>query len=154
MAERRWPARVVLALLGLALAAGGCGGGGVSSGATVSAYVAAPLCKGARQQLQREANAVEDLHVRAVCLPVAEAHGRRNLARIGASARLATQDSTTIAFLEATGPGAKFSQTIVESADIAWVASGSGTTAMRRVLQALEGGTGSPRATVREALDG
>jgi hypothetical protein len=132
---------------------GGCGEGGVESGATVSVYVAAPLCKEAREQLQRQASTVEDLHIRANCLPTAEPRGSLDLSQIGANARRATEDSTTIAYLEAPGPGARFSRTIVESADIGWTTSSSGSTAMRRVLHALVGNASSPRATVREALE-
>lgn len=132
----------------------GCGEGGASSGATVSVYVATPLCNGARRQLSREAGAVEDLHVRAVCLPPTAPAGRANLAQAGANARRATEDSTAIAYLEAPGPAAKFARPIVESAEIAWLESNSGEKAMRQVLQALAGGDqSSPRATVREALD-
>jgi hypothetical protein len=145
--------RVAAALIVLALTATGCGQGGVSSGAAVSVYVAAPLCEGAQRQLTREGGKVEGLHVRAICLPATESKGRLDLARTGANARRATEDSTTVAYLAAAGRGAKFSQTIVESADIAWTTASSGRKAMRLVLEALAGGSSSPRADVREALD-
>jgi hypothetical protein len=145
---------VVPALIALALTASGCGGGSASTGATVAVYVAAPLCKGAERELNREAGAVEDLRVRAVCLPDSEAGGRLDLARIGANARRTTADSTAVAYLEGPNPSAaKFSQTIVESADIAWITTSSGAKGMRRVLEALAADDGSsPRDTVRESL--
>lgn len=141
------------ALLALALAIGGCGESGASAGATVSVYVSAPLCREAKRQLAREAGSVEDLHVRAICLPPVESAGHVDLARTGANARRATEDSTSVAYLEAPGPAARFSETIVEAADIAWLETSSGSAAMRRVLKALkEAGSSSPRDAVRESL--
>lgn len=142
------------AALVLAGLAAGCGEGGASSGATVSAYVAAPLCRDAQSQLRREAGSVEDLRVRVVCLPAVEVNGRLELARAGANARRATEDSTAVAYLEAPGRGAKFARTIIESADVGWLVSSSGSIGMRRVLRALaDGDETSPRDTVREALE-
>jgi hypothetical protein len=152
LARAVWPA---LPALALALAMSGCGNGDASPGATVTAYVAAPLCKGAELQLRRHAAGVAGLRVRVVCLPSTASGSRVVLARIGANARRATEDSTAIAYLEVSGPGARFSKTIVESAGIAWTATSSGSDGMRRVLNALgSGDTSSPRATVREALGG
>lgn len=152
---RRLPA-LVLACGSIALAAlgAGCGEGGVSAGATVSIYVAAPLCNSAQRQLKREGATVSDLRIQMVCLPATEAAGRLDLAQTGSNARRATEDSTTIAFLEAAGPGAKFSQPIVESAEIGWTSSNSGSTAVHQVLEALSSNPSSPRAEVRESLDG
>lgn len=143
------------ALLALTLAAGGCGGGGVSAGATVSVYAGASLCKGVQRQLAKEAGAAEGLRVRIVCLPPPRRRGRVDLAVAGANARRATEDSTSIAYLEAPGPAAKFGQTIVEAADVAWLKTSSGAAAMRRILEALkEAGSSSPRDAVRESLGG
>lgn len=133
----------------------GCGEGGATSGATVRVYVAAPLCKEAQRTLKREGGKAGELRVSAVCLPSIESGGRVDLAQAGANARRATEDSTAVAYLENAGPGAKFSQTIVESASIAWLETSSGSTAMRRTLQALqEAGSSSPRNAVRESLGG
>jgi hypothetical protein len=149
---RRLPALCLLCVL-VALVAG-CGEGGASSGATVSVYAAAPLCRGARLQLRREAATVADLRVRVVCLPAIESSGRLDLAQSGAGARRASEDSTAIAYLEAPGPAAKFSRPIVEAADIAWTEASSGEQGMREVLQVLAAGDeASPRAAVREGLD-
>jgi hypothetical protein len=153
---RRLPATpLVCAAIVLGALGAGCGEGGAAKGATVSVYVSAPLCPAAERELGRERAGVEDLHVRAVCLPPAESRGRLDLARIGAGARRATEDATTVAYLAAPGPGARFSQTIVESADIAWLETGSGAAAVRHILKALEsGGSSSPRDEVRESLSG
>lgn len=141
------------ALLALGVLATGCGEGGASPGATVSVYVSAPLCGGARRELAGAHGKAGDLRVRAVCLDPVERDGHADLAAAGADARRATEDSTAIAYLGPRGPAARFSQPIVESADIAWIGTNSGATAMRRVLDALSrGDISSPRSTVREAL--
>jgi len=138
-----------LALLLLALVATGCGGEVASSGATVSVYVAAPLCKAARGELERAGGKAGDLEVRVVCLAPVGAKGGIDLAVVGAGARRATEDSTAVAFLEAPGPAARFSRSVVGAANIAWVETDSGSTALRRVLRALEGaGSSSPREAV------
>lgn len=135
------------ALLAMAVFASGCGEGGAASGATVSVYAAAPLCKEAR----KDGGAVDDLRLRVVCLPP---YGTRqvDLAAVGAAARRATQDSTSVAFLEAPGPAAEFSRSIVEAADIAWIEAGSGADAMRRIRSALEGDASSPRKAVLDEV--
>jgi hypothetical protein len=135
------------ALLGLALVVAGCGQGGASAGATVSVYAAAPLCREARQS----GGAAGGLELRVVCLPPP---GSRevDLAAVGAGARRATQDSTSVAFLEAPGPAAKFSRSIVEAADVAWIETSSGATAMRRIRRGLEGDASSPRKAVLDEV--
>ncbi len=143
---------LVWALLALALLGMGCGESGVASGATVTVYAAAPLCKGAEGQLAREGARAGGVRVRIVCLPPVERHSRADLATAGANARRATEDSTSIAYLEAPGPAAKFSATIVESANIAWIFTTSGATATHSILKALEDrGSSSPRDAVRES---
>jgi hypothetical protein len=136
---------VVIAAFAVALA--GCGEGGASSGATVSVYAAAPLCHEARQG----GGAAGELEVRVVCISP-RGSGESALAAAGADARRATEDSTSVAFLEAPGPGAKFSQPIVEAADVAWLRTGSGSTAMHRIVRALEGSPSSPRKAVLDEV--
>jgi hypothetical protein len=131
-----------------AFASGGCGDGGAQSGATVSVYAASALCKEARQSGREAA----DLEVRTVCLPPAEKDGKTDLAVAGANARRVTEDSTSVALLEAPGPAAEFSQPIVEAADIAWVETSSGATAMRRVLAGLEQESSTPRQAVLDEV--
>lgn len=143
------------ALLGVALLGAGCGESGVANGATVTVYAAAPLCKTAEAQLAREGAQAGDVRVQIVCLPPVERHGRANLATAGANARRTTEDSASIAYLEAPGPGAKFSATIVEAANIAWLDTSSPSTTLHRILHALEDrGSSSPRDAVRESLSG
>jgi hypothetical protein len=152
---RRWGAAALLALVGAATAAGGCGeGDGVAAGATVHVYVGAPLCAQARRELEQAGGKAGDVEVRAVCLGESRRGGRLDLAAVGADARRATEDSTSVAFLEADGPGARFAQTIVEEAGIAWVETRSGEAAMHRVLEAIDAaGSGSLRDSVRNSLE-
>lgn len=131
----------------VAAALAGCGAGGAESGATVSVYAVAPLCK----EAQRGAGAVGDLEVRVVCLPP-RGRGDAALAAAGADARRATEDSSSVAFLEAPGPTAEFSQSIVEAADVTWLRTTSGATAMQRIVKALEGDDSSPRKAVSDEV--
>jgi hypothetical protein len=139
----------MLMLTALVLAVGGCGEGDVASDAVVSVYAAGPLCREAQGALATARGRADGLDVRVICLPRVEVEGAADLATAGADARHATEDSTSVAYLEAPGAGARFSQSIVESADIAWVKTDSGAVAMSRVLEALEErGSSSPRAAV------
>jgi hypothetical protein len=145
---RRLQAPCLVFCAAIVFALGGCGEGGAQSGATVSVYVAAALCKEARQS-RGEAG---ELKIRTVCLPPAEKEGRIDLAVAGANARRVTEDSASVALLEAPGPAAQFSQPIVEAADIAWVETSSGTAAMRRVLIGLEKESSTPRQAVLDEV--
>ncbi|HEX6455441.1 MAG TPA: hypothetical protein VF009_02855 [Solirubrobacterales bacterium] len=131
----------------------GCGEGEVASGARVSVYAAAPLCGEARAALREAGGKADDLAVRLVCpLPI-QKKGGADLAVAGADARRATEDSSAVAFLEAPSAAAEFTRSIVESADLAWVKAGSGATAMRRVLRALEErGSSTPRSAVLDQV--
>lgn len=143
------------ALLGAALLGTGCGESGVAGGATVTVYAAAPLCKGAESALAREGASAGGVRVRIVCLPPVERHNRADLATAGANARRTTEDSTSIAYLEAPNPAAKFSATIVEAANIAWQETNSAPIAIHSILKALsERGSSSPRDAARESLSG
>jgi len=138
--------RLQVLLLGLfaLLAAAGCGEGGAASGATVSVYMAAPLCG------QESGGRAGDLKVRLVCLAPVEKAGKVDLAAAGANARRATEDSSAVAYVEAPGPAAKFGRPIVESANLAWIETDSGSQAMRGIRHALEEDSSSPR---QEVLD-
>jgi hypothetical protein len=151
---RRLPALGVSALLIATAALGaGCGEGEVASGATVSVYVAAPLCKEAEGALQQGGGKAGDLEVHVICLSPVKEKGTADLAAAGANARRTTEDSTSVAYLEAPGPGAKFSQSIVEAADVAWLETSSGATAIHEVLEALEErGSSTPRSAVLDQL--
>lgn len=143
------------ALAALLLAAVGCGESeGVAEDATVAAYMEAPLCAGAKQELVRAGSRAGSLSVRAVCLPSATEGRKLNLATLGANARRATEDSTAVAFLEAPNPrAARFTHPILETAEIPWLTASSGNAAMAELLQLIEAAdSGSLRASLREAL--
>jgi hypothetical protein len=140
-----------VAISALLVAASGCGGGGgVQEGATVTAYVEAPLCAGAQRALERaEAGSVR---VRAVCLADSRDGGGQDLASVGANARRATEDAATIAYLEPPATPS-FSRPIVEAAEIPLLRSPSGEKAMDQLLGAIAGAdSGSLRDSVSEAL--
>lgn len=150
MARKAGLAVAVCALL----AAAGCGGGsGVAAGARVAAYVEAPLCAGAKRELARRHGSAGEVRVRAVCLDPVAKGGRTDLATVGANARRATEDSSSVAYLEAPVTPS-FSRPIVESAGIAVIRERSGEAAMDRLLKAIgdSGTTGSLRESVRAAL--
>lgn len=113
--------------------------------AVVTVYVAAPLCADARL------GPAGDVRVRVACLAPVERGGRLDLARVGANARRATEDSAAVAYLEETGPASRFSEPIVESAGIAYVVASSGTEGMARVREAIDAG-GGERAAVADAF--
>lgn len=141
-------ARVALAALCLAaLALAGCGeGGGVAKGATVTVYAAGALCSEAEKELARHGAEAGDVKVRAVCLPSSEKAGKLDLATIGANARRATEDSSSIAYIgEPTKAASRFGETILEEAGITQYAAIAGARAMRKLLSALEAGRVSPR---------
>lgn len=137
-----------------AAAIGGCGEEGVAEDAVVTAYVEAPLCGAAREELASRDGRAGDLRVQAICLPGARESQKLSLATLGANARQATEDSTTVGYLEAPDPAAaRFTHPILESAGIAWISQGSGKAAMARLLQVIEAADpGSLRESVRDAL--
>jgi hypothetical protein len=146
--------KVLAVAISAVLVAGvGCGEGeGVSTGATVAAYVEAPLCASAQRELAKDGARAGSVQVRLVCLADAEAGERTELAVVGANARRATEDSSTVAYLEPpTTPS--FSRTIVEAASVPVIRDASGVTAMARLLGAIQNADpASLRASVREAL--
>ena len=150
------PAAAALTLLALAAAAGCGSGGGVEEGASVHVYVGFPLCQQAREPLSAAKGRAGEVEVRMVCLRPATGAGeaRIDLARQGANARRASEDSAAVAFLEAPGKPAEFAAPIVEQAGIAFVEASDGAAGMERVLRAIEeaGSSGSPREKVRDAL--
>jgi hypothetical protein len=93
---------------------------------------------------------VGEVRLRVECLPEAS-----DLAAIGAGARRATEDSTTIAYITNTDPVAgRFSKTILEEAGIAQLPTSSGATAIDQLLHAVAeaGDSGNLRESVRDAL--
>ena len=93
--------------------------------------------------------------MRVVCLGDASSGGGLDLAVIGADARRATEDSTTVGYIGETTPAAtRFSSPILESAGIAQVSGMSGQAAMERLLGAIEaaGDAGNLREVVDEKI--
>lgn len=152
----RWPKVALLATCAL-LAVAGCGEStGVSEGAKVSVYVAAPLCAEAERELARDGGEAGDVRISAVCLPSAESNGKLDLAGIGANARRATEDATTIGYIgEPTRSATRFSEPILDVAGIAQLTEISGAAAMRKLLRAVNeaGSSGGLRASVLDQLE-
>ncbi len=123
----------------------------------MSVYVAAPLCAGARQEIGRRGERVGEVRVRAVCLAPSESGGRIDLAAVGANARRATQDSSTVGYIGESDPRAtRFSSTILESAGIAQLSGMSGRAAMARLAEAIEaaGKADNLREVVADEISG
>lgn len=143
--------RAVVAAATCALLVGGVGcgqGGGVAGGATVNAYVEAPLCAGAQRALAREGAEAGSVRVRAVCLADSREGAHQNLATIGANARRATEDATSIAYVEPPSTPS-FSRPIVEAAEIPVIRSTSGEAAMSSLLAAIrDANSGSLRDAI------
>lgn len=150
----------------LALTAGGCGEGGAEEGARLNVYVSAPLsgagaktgrqiCAEAREEARR-AGQPGGFELRVVCLDATGPEGRWTLARIGANARRATEDSTTVAYLaEPERAARRQSLPIVEAAGIAELSGLSGKQAVARVATAIEeSDSNDPRQAVFDAVEG
>jgi hypothetical protein len=135
----------------------GCGESeGAAEDATVSVYVAASLCSEAENELARRGGRAGDVRVRVVCLPKAESSRKLDLAQIGANARRATEDSSSIGYIgEPTKAASRFSEPILEEAGIAQLPQTSGKAAMRQLLQAVgeAGDSGNLRESVDTALE-
>jgi hypothetical protein len=150
--RRPW---LLVAGAAIGLAAIGCGGDeGVAEGATVTVYVAAPLCAEAKRELARHDGRAGEVRVRVACLENVHSGARLDLAAIGANARRATEDTTTVAYIESDPAATRFSAEILESADIPEITDTSGTTAMSKLLKALQdaGSSSSVRDSVRDEL--
>jgi hypothetical protein len=152
LAERAGVAALLVALLAFVVA--GCGGGD-ASGATVSVYVAAPLCAGAKQELAAHGVSAGHFTVAVRCLaPSEKGSGGVDLATDGSNSRRATADTSAVATLEPPGPATKFSRAILDSAELPLVTSSSARQGMKHILSAIEGaGSSSVRGSVREALE-
>jgi hypothetical protein len=127
----------------------------VSQGAVVTAYVVAPLCAEAEQELAKDGGSAGEVRVRVSCLPASERAGKSDLAAIGEGARRATEDSTSIAYITTTDPVAtRFSKTILEEPGIAQLPTSSGTTAMAQLLHAITeaGNASNLRESVNKSL--
>src|SRR6201996_6335109 len=78
----------------------GCGGGD-ASGARVTVYVAAPLCAGAKTEVEVHGATAGKFHVAVRCLaPTQRSGGGVDLAAVGSNSRRATEDTSSVATLE------------------------------------------------------
>lgn len=159
----RLPTIVVACLLGAMLAAG-CGEGGAEQGARVTVYVSAPLrgpeaaagnrlCGGARAKAAKAGGEVEDLKLEVVCLDATGGGARWSLAKVGSNARMATEDSSAVAYVGEPDPRArKQSRPIVAAAEIAEIGGVPGEAAVASVIAAIRDGEASePRDAVFQA---
>jgi hypothetical protein len=159
------PALLLLAAV-LAIGAAGCGEGGAAEGARLNVYVSAPLhgdeagvgkpiCLEAREEARR-AGSPGGYELRVACLDAAGPAGRWTLARVGANARRATEDSAAVAYLGEPIPEARLhSLPIVEAAGIAELSRLSGKEAVAKVAAAIEeSDSNDPRQAVFDALEG
>jgi len=121
----------------------------VAEGATVTVYVAEALCADAEKELQNHGAEAGNVHVRAICLPVAEEGGKLKLATIGANARRAAEDSSSIAYIgEPTRAASRFAETILAEVQIRQYPAIPGAVAMRKLLKGLDEGRVSPRGNL------
>jgi len=113
------------------------------------------LCAAAKRELAENDGRAGDLRVRAVCVPSPHEAKKLNLATLGANARRATEDSTSVAYLESLDPRAStFVHPILETAEVPWISENSGAAAMSRLLELIESAdSGSLREQLREDLN-
>jgi len=162
LAKKGWVVLLMVALAGTALP--GCGEGGAESGAAVRVYVSAPLrgeagaagrrlCEEARQEAAKGRGDGE-LELRVVCLDASGPEGPWTLARVGANARLASEDSASIVYVgEPDRQARRQSRPIVEAAGIAEIGGVSGREAVAKAIAAIEEGDESePRQAVFDAV--
>jgi len=141
------------AVVSLALVLGGCGESGVGDDATATVYVAVAACNQAERALENAGGRVGSLRLRVLCLPSVEKTGRFDLAQIGANARRAVEDSTTVAYIGEVEPHAnRFAAPILEAADIAQLPNMSGSQAMHKLLPAIEQALDADRS-LRESVN-
>lgn len=141
----------VAACLLLAVAIAGCGEEtGVADDARLSVYAEAALCPGAERALAEAGGRAGSFQLKVICLPAGGDAKGLDLAAIGADARRATEDSTTIAYL-GTPRTRPFSETILESPGIPSIYTTSGATAMSQLLDAFA--KADDPNTLRESVD-
>jgi hypothetical protein len=121
----------------------------------VTVYAAAPLCAESRRELARNDGRAGEVRLRVTCLDPVRQGDRLDLATIGANARRATEDSTTIAYLSEPGQAVtRYSEPILESANIPQLSGESGAAEMSKLLDAIRsaGSSGSLRESVNDEL--
>ncbi|HEX2096069.1 MAG TPA: hypothetical protein VHF50_01720, partial [Solirubrobacterales bacterium] len=135
------PLLATLPLIVLSVLLGGCGEEGVEEDAVLSVYISAPLCPEAKEELDSRGGRAGEFRLRVLCVDDLGATPRARLTAIGAAARRATEDSAAVAYVGSANPvSVRFSEPILEEADVARISSGSGSAAMRELLRTLERG--------------
>lgn len=112
----------------------------------LSVYVSDSLCAEARQALDDAGPQAGGFRLRTACVDEVGGSGDVRLAAIGAAARQATEDSSSIAYIGTRDRTAiRFSEPILDEAGIARISANSGSASMRRLMQELKrGGPGVP----------
>jgi hypothetical protein len=149
------PKVTLITVCALLAVAAGCGDEGVAENATVSVYVSAPLCAAAKREVARSDGRAGDVRLRVACVDDVGGSGESRLAAIGAAARRATEDSSAVAYIGTPEPAAtRFSEPILDEADIPRISASSGDAGMARLLRALRraDGSGSLRESLRDEL--
>lgn len=151
----------------LAVGMAGCGEDGAEEDAMLTVYVSGPLrgaeakqgqrrCDEAWNAVQIEREGEESPWVRVICLDATGPEGRWTLAKVGANARRATEDSTAIAYIGEPDPEARrHSRPIVEAAGMVEFGAVGGRRAIEEVFAALrEEDASDPRQAVFDAVEG
>jgi hypothetical protein len=163
----RWGLWVLLLCAVLAVTAAGCGEEGAEEDAMLTVYVSGPLRGPETKQGQRrcdeawdaariEREAEEARWVRVICLDATGPEGKWTLAKVGANARRATEDSTAIAYIGEPDRAARSqSRAIVEAAGMVEFGVTGGRQAIEEVFTALqEEDASDPRQAVFDAVEG
>ncbi len=125
----------------------------MADGATVTVYAAASLCGDAKRELESQGARAGDLRVRIFCLAREGSEQNLDLAAVGANARRASQDSTTVGYIQPPGRATRFATPILESANIPTLTTGSGEEGMASLLEAIaDADPSSLRDSVQEQL--
>lgn len=130
-----------------------CGGEeGIEENAVVNVYASAEQCKAAGRNLEKFGGRAGELQVRVVCLEHAESGGRLDLATVGANARRAVEDSSSVAYIDVQGPATRFTEPILDEGSVALFQAKSGATSMGEILDLLASWDADevPRETVWE----
>jgi branched-chain amino acid transport system substrate-binding protein len=145
--------------------AAGCGSGeGVAEGSAVTVYASVPMhggraargraiCAEARRAASADSGRTVKVRLRVVCLDDTGGGRHWRLASVGANARRALEDTSTVAYLgEPEADAARFSAPILASAGIPQLTDASGRRAMAEISGAIRSAGSS--GNLREAVLG
>ena len=107
----------------------------------MTVYAARATCNQAQRVLENAGGRAGSVRVQVKCVPSTEKAGRFDLAQIGANARRATQDSTTVGYIGESDPHAtRFSEPILEAAGIAQLPNDAMPKLLTAIAAAPDGG--------------